>query len=133
MAATISVLSFLTMLAVLLPVCLLLPSALSAASASAVTPPSDPDTFQCPPCPSPSATRFAYLISVHDDRTVRDAMPLLNAVSASNNIVLVHVDTKYPRDYYAGSELSRIVQNCQCGKRYDRVQGANGLRNERRE
>ena len=108
-----------TMLVALCSICLLLlPSVFSSSSVRLSTADSsDPDEFQCPPCPPPSKTRFAYLISVHDDRTVRDAVPLINAVSAPNNVVLVHVDTKYPREYYKGSELSKIVEDCQCGTR----------------
>eukprot|EP00519_Triparma_laevis_P004114 CAMPEP_0182506646 /NCGR_PEP_ID=MMETSP1321-20130603/21687_1 /TAXON_ID=91990 /ORGANISM="Bolidomonas sp., Strain RCC1657" /LENGTH=411 /DNA_ID=CAMNT_0024712421 /DNA_START=225 /DNA_END=1457 /DNA_ORIENTATION=+ len=74
--------------------------------------------LQCPPCPSESApVNFAYLITVHDDRTLTDALPLLNAVSSKNNIVLVHVDGKYPKAYYEQSELYKVVQGCECGAR----------------
>ena len=104
----------LPVLALLLLALLLAPS-LTTATATSTIPLADSDTFQCPPCPPPSATRFAYLVSVHDDRTVQDAVPLLKSISAPNNIVLVHVDLKYPKEFYAGSELSRIVEDCECG------------------
>ncbi|GMH54185.1 hypothetical protein TrLO_g6390 [Triparma laevis f. longispina] len=80
--------------------------------------PSSNNDFECPPCDlRTTPINFAYLITVHDDRTLTDAFPLLNAVSSSSNIVLIHVDGKYPEEYYKQSEVFKVVEKCQCGTR----------------
>ena len=63
--------------------------------------------------------RIAYLITLHNQRTLNDSYTLLKSIIANGFIVLIHVDTKLPQDeYYEKSELVQFVNdykdNCTC-------------------
>ncbi|GMH49385.1 hypothetical protein TrRE_jg7277, partial [Triparma retinervis] len=89
-----------------------------AQSDESTTPNPATSTTQCPPCNAAGPARLAYLINIHDSRTLNDALPLLNAISAPNNLVLIHVDKKFPPQEWRSSPLVRTVESCgTCGTR----------------
>ena len=82
--------------------------------------PPPPPPFTCPVCPPTTPTntiRLAYLVTVHDDRTLLAAESLLDHISHPNNIVLLHVDTKYKPEYWQFSTLNQVIEECACGTR----------------
>ena len=101
-------------LVLLLGASVLYPIAIASTSGS---PKSDDGERKCPPCQQASPTRFAYLVNVHDARTLSDAVPLLDSISAPNNIVFVHIDKKFPFELYSTSDLYWRVKECDCGIR----------------
>lgn len=63
-------------------------------------------------------TGIAYLVNAHNDRTLHDAAKLINAISHPDNLVFVHIDTKYPKQFYEQSELYKMINDCPpCGVR----------------
>jgi len=54
-------------------------------------------------------TKLAYLVNAHDDRTLSDAVKLINAISHPDNLILIHVDKKYPKKFWEQSELFHIL------------------------
>ena len=61
---------------------------------------------------------LAYLVNAHDDRTLHDAAKLVNAISHPDNLIFVHIDRKYPKQYYEQSELYKSINECPpCGVR----------------
>ena len=71
--------------------------------------PTSATTTKSPP------TRIAYLITVHNQRTIDDALPLFKAIRSPQNIILIHVDRKCDWAVYVGSELREEVERCPCG------------------
>lgn len=53
--------------------------------------------------------RIAYLITAHDDLSLRDALLLLKKIVAPGFIVLIHLDTKIPKEMYLESALHDYV------------------------
>lgn len=64
--------------------------------------------------PSSSTTvgaRIAYLVVVHNRRTIEDAVHLFRAIRAEGNIIIIHVDTKLDWNVYVNSELYQEVEH----------------------
>lgn len=59
--------------------------------------------------------RIAYLITVHNDRTIEDATPLFQAIRSPRNLIFVHVDAKLDMEAYYQSSLYTEVTTCPCG------------------
>ncbi len=61
--------------------------------------------------------RIAYLISLHNQRTLDESLALLKRIVAPGFIVLIHVDTKFPKEkWIENNELMKYIQdeNCNC-------------------
>jgi len=76
---------------------------------------------------------MAYLVSIHNDRTARDAIHLLRAIRGPDTIILLHVDVKFNLEEVSeGMEvLSYEAEHCDCGshisymeERFDCVWGS---------
>ena len=60
--------------------------------------------------------RIFYLVVIHNERTLEDAVSLFRAIRSVNNIIVFHVDVKF--DYeknFVNSELDQEIQACPCG------------------
>lgn len=55
--------------------------------------------------------RIAYLVVVHDQRTIDDAANLFRAIRSPRNIIMIHVDTKLDWDVYLKSKLYQEVEH----------------------
>jgi len=78
-----------------------------------------PDTVRCK-CPSTDqngslSSRLAYLIIVHNKRTLDDAVNAFRALAASNAIIVIHIDRKLDWNVYLESALYDEVEICRCG------------------
>lgn len=62
-----------------------------------------------------TGARLAYLISLHNAHTLRNAASLFPTLVAVNNIVLIHVDRKLSWEEYENSVLKDLVEHCSCG------------------
>jgi len=63
--------------------------------------------------------RIAYLVSLHNARTLDAGLVLLKSISAPSSIIFIHIDTKLSRDEYQMSELKSFIEGeCNaCGAR----------------
>ena len=59
--------------------------------------------------------QFAYLIVVHDLRTIEDAKNAFRAIAARNTIILIHIDKSLKWEVYLRSSLYEEVNRCRCG------------------
>jgi hypothetical protein len=59
--------------------------------------------------------RIAYLITLHNNRTLDDAQVLLKSIVAPGNIVIIHIDKKLPWTTYLASPLRSLIESCNCG------------------
>jgi Core-2/I-Branching enzyme len=60
--------------------------------------------------------RIFYLLVIHNERTLQDAVSLFRAIRHSKNIIVIHVDVKFNYDqYYVNSVLHQEIQACPCG------------------
>ena len=66
-------------------------------------------------CPELDVARIAYLITVHNNRTLEDATPLFRAIRSPQNLIFVHVDAKLHFDVYRNSSLYIEINACPCG------------------
>jgi hypothetical protein len=72
---------------------------------------------QCPCYPHDgSGARIAYLITIHNKRTLADSVSLVQSISAPRTIILIHIDTKLSTQEYETSELNRFVHNEECAR-----------------
>jgi hypothetical protein len=64
-----------------------------------------------------TGARIAYLITLHNERTLNDSLDLVKSIAAPRNIILIHVDRKLSMQDYEGSELNEFSEGrCQaCG------------------
>ena len=62
--------------------------------------------------------RIAYLITLHNQRTLDESATLLKRIVAPGFIVLIHVDTKFPKEEWAGNsnEMMQFINDdgCNC-------------------
>ena len=65
--------------------------------------------------PNHTIARIAYLITVHNQRTANDAVPLFRAIRSINNFIIIHIDQKWDWDMYLASSLHDVVTTCPCG------------------
>ncbi|KAI2508423.1 Core-2/I-Branching enzyme [Fragilaria crotonensis] len=66
-------------------------------------------------CPDCDVARIAYLIIVHNNRTLEDATPLFRAIRSPYNLIFVHVDLKLDFNVYRHSSLREEIIACPCG------------------
>jgi hypothetical protein len=66
-----------------------------------------------------SGARIAYLVSLHNSRTLDAGLVLLKSIAAPSSIIFIHIDTKLSRDEYELSELNSFIEGeCKaCGAR----------------
>ncbi len=55
--------------------------------------------------------RIAYLVTLHNQRTLQDSLPLMKAISTPKNIILIHIDVKMTMEEYMESSLYDFVKN----------------------
>ena len=61
-----------------------------------------------------TGARIAYLLTLHNKRTLDDSLALMKAISAPGNIVLIHMDVKMQMKEYEMSELKDFIEgDCQ--------------------
>lgn len=53
--------------------------------------------------------RIAYLITLHNKRTLEDSINLLKSLIAPGFIVLIHIDKKLPKEEFQKSELKKFI------------------------
>jgi hypothetical protein len=63
--------------------------------------------------------RIFYLVSIHNDRTLSDALYLFRAIRDARNIVLIHIDAKFGLEPYYNSPLHKEIEACPCGSRVE--------------
>ena len=59
--------------------------------------------------------RIAYLIEAHNQRTIDDTVHLFRSIRYPGNIILLHIDTKFPMSSYRNSTLAAEIEHCKCG------------------
>jgi Core-2/I-Branching enzyme len=59
--------------------------------------------------------RIFYLIGIHNQRTLDDALYLFRAIRDPRNTILIHFDTKFGLEPYYNSSLHKEIQACPCG------------------
>lgn len=57
--------------------------------------------------------KIAYLISLHNQRTLDESVHLLKSISAPVNIIFIHMDMKLPIEEYENSDLHQFI-NGEC-------------------
>lgn len=73
-----------------------------------VHPPSNYSVDEC-------GARIFYLIGIHNNRTLHDALYLFRAVRDVRNTILIHFDVKFGLQDYYRSELQQEIDACPCG------------------
>lgn len=70
--------------------------------------------------------RIFYLVTIHNNRTLDDAVFLFRGIRDPRNIILIHVDVKFDFRFYQASALRQEVEACPCGSHVevDSVQNA---------
>ena len=58
--------------------------------------------------------RIAYLITLHNQRTLKQSLTLLKSIIAPEFIVLIHIDTKFPKEEYENSALMHFINDREC-------------------
>ena len=96
---------------VLASLCLLI---LATAHALNATPKKTGDECQCYPHDNRGG-KIAYLITLHNHRTLIDAHALFQSIVAPGNIVIIHIDKKLQWASYLSSRLKTMIENCNCG------------------
>jgi hypothetical protein len=61
-----------------------------------------------------SSARIAYLITLHNERTLNESLTLLKSIAAPGFIVLIHIDIKFPQEKYEHSDLMTYVNDAKC-------------------
>eukprot|EP00980_Cylindrotheca_fusiformis_P002142 scaffold481_cov208-Cylindrotheca_fusiformis.AAC.8 len=64
---------------------------------------------------SSCGARIFYLIVVHNNRTMNDALYLFRGIRDPRNTVLIHVDIKFGLGPYHRSALKQEIEACPCG------------------
>mmetsp|Transcript_24627 Transcript_24627/g.54449 ORF Transcript_24627/g.54449 Transcript_24627/m.54449 type:complete len:482 (+) Transcript_24627:266-1711(+) len=59
--------------------------------------------------------RIAYLIEAHNARTLDDAVHLFRSIRYPGNIIIIHIDSKFPMEAYHNSTLATEIDACKCG------------------
>ena len=59
--------------------------------------------------------RIFYLVGIHNNRTLHDAVYLFRAIRDKRNIIVFHLDIKFGLDDYEHSLLKQEVEECPCG------------------
>jgi len=74
-----------------------------------------------PTCPSNNACagRIFYLVSIHNNRTLNDALYLFRAIRDVRNVIVFHIDVKFGMESYYNSPLHKEIEACPCGSRVE--------------
>jgi len=68
---------------------------------------------------STCAGRIFYLVSIHNNRTLSDALYLFRAIRDARNIITIHIDVKFGIESYYNSPLHKEIEACPCGSRVE--------------
>ena len=63
--------------------------------------------------------RIFYLVSIHNERTLSDALYLFRAIRDARNTIVIHIDTKFGLDSYYNSPLYKEITACPCGSQVE--------------
>lgn len=63
--------------------------------------------------------RIFYLIGIHNNRTLHDALYLFRAIRDARNTLLIHLDVKFGLAAYNNSDLRKEIEECPCGSRVE--------------
>ena len=61
-----------------------------------------------------TGARIAYLITLHNERTLEESLRLLKSIVAPGFIVLIHIDKKFPKEKYEDDDLIHYVNDKTC-------------------
>jgi hypothetical protein len=64
---------------------------------------------------SSCGARIFYLIVIHNNRTMNDALYLFRGIRDPRNTVLFHIDVKFGMEPYETSALRQEIEACPCG------------------
>lgn len=53
--------------------------------------------------------RIAYLITLHNERTLNESLTLMKSIAVQNSIIIIHIDKKLPIEKYISSELREFI------------------------
>jgi hypothetical protein len=59
--------------------------------------------------------RIFYLVGIHNQRTLDDAVHLFRAIRDARNTILIHVDVKFDYELFQNSTLAQEIETCSCG------------------
>jgi Core-2/I-Branching enzyme len=59
--------------------------------------------------------RIFYLIGIHNQRTLDDALYLFRGIRDPRNTILIHFDAKFGMEAYHNSSLHKEINACPCG------------------
>jgi hypothetical protein len=63
--------------------------------------------------------RIFYLVGIHNNRTLNDALYLFRAIRDARNTILIHLDIKFGMADYNRSVLRQEIEECPCGSRVE--------------
>jgi hypothetical protein len=61
------------------------------------------------------SARIFYLVVIHNQRTMQDAVHLFRAIRDPRNTILIHIDVKLDFQVYLNSTLYQEIEACPCG------------------
>ena len=65
--------------------------------------------------PNCGEARLFYLVGIHNNRTLEDAVFLFRGIRDPRNTILIHIDVKFDFQNYQNSTLRQEVEACPCG------------------
>jgi len=65
--------------------------------------------------PDDEHAKMAFLITLHNERTLLDALYLFRAIRSPYSYIAIHIDTKLEFDKYQDSLLYHEIHDCPCG------------------
>lgn len=65
------------------------------------------------------AARIFYLVGIHNQRTLDDAIYLIRGIRGPRHIVVIHIDVKFDYSHYENSTLRREIEACPCGSHFE--------------
>ena len=68
-----------------------------------------------PLIPKNEGARIFYLVGIHNQRTLDDAVHLFRAIRDARNTILIHIDVKFDFELFQNSTLAREIETCSCG------------------
>jgi hypothetical protein len=67
------------------------------------------------PTPASCGARIFYLVGIHNNRTLNDAVYLFRGIRDARNTILFHMDVKFDFGMYEQSILKQEIEACPCG------------------
>jgi hypothetical protein len=60
--------------------------------------------------------RIAYLITLHNERTLKESLSLIQSIAVPSSIIIVHIDKMFPMEKYKASNLYDFIEGdcCAC-------------------